>query len=138
MVALSVINLHKVYVTPSIDNYRASAPYLLAHTEPGDRALYDSQNTESTTGGVDSGVWYYGRLLGKTPPAPVTLRSVRHDPGVRPGRIWFVRRPADGNTAGVLAVIRRELAGEYRQAGPVRHFGQGPTLALFVRRASSS
>jgi mannosyltransferase len=138
MVALSAINLHKVYVTPAIDNYRASAPFLLAHTLPGDRAFYDSQNTESTTGGVDSGVWYYARLLDKAPPAPVTLRKVRNDPAVRPRRIWFVRRPADGHTAHLLSVIRRELAGQYRQTGPVRHFGQGPTLALFVRRASSS
>jgi 4-amino-4-deoxy-L-arabinose transferase-like glycosyltransferase len=138
LVALSAINLHKVYVTASIDNYRASAPYLLAHTKPGDRAFYDSQNTESTTGGVDSGVWYYGRLLDKVPPAPVTLHKVLNDPAVRPPRIWFVRRPVDGNNAAVLGLIRHRLAGEYRQAGPVRHFGQGPTVALFVRRAGSS
>jgi mannosyltransferase len=138
LVGLSAINLHKVYVTPSIDNYKASAPYLLAHTKPGDRAFYDAENTESTTGGVDSGVWYYGRLLAKVPPAPVTLSKLRRDPTLRPKRIWFVRRPSDGNTAGVLATIRRRLAGQYRQAGPAMSFGQGPTLALFVRDSATS
>ena len=59
LVALSAINLHKVYVTPAASTTtEPSAPYLLAHTEPGDRGLLRQPEH-----GVDDRRGRLGRLV---------------------------------------------------------------------------
>jgi mannosyltransferase len=136
-VALLAIDLRRWYNAPAIDNYRPATQYLLMHERPGDLAIYNPLTVfgvAAQLGAVDAGVAYYATRLHAQPPPPVSIGSLTNHAGRLPARVWFVMRGSLAATANTLDAAARMLHG-YTEAEPTPTFENGPTVALFIRRA---